>query len=220
MMQNRKNPADWLFGGNILLVCINPVSIIGFTCTSVSYCFTCCLCKTCKWKFKMYRYFFPLWPLKSSKHQLCFLSNGSCWFPLVFIVPAASRSLYNKLGDIIIHYRNYLFTHPVSGRSSFICFVLQHQSEEEHPPPPPPMTRLTAQFCVSNRRGFHWAVKPTWAMFLTPIRSQTAVRGSPGVTSGGPLPGLDGKGNCKPGRPGARAPCVYLAAFTTDVTTL
>lgn len=42
-----------------------------------------------------------------------------------------------------------------------------------------------------------------------------------GIAGGynGPLQGGQA-GNCKPRILGARAPCVYLAAFTSDVTTL
>lgn len=35
--------------------------------------------------------------------------------------------LSDKVDDVIIHYLIYLFTHPVSAKCSFICFVLEHK---------------------------------------------------------------------------------------------
>lgn len=51
------------------------------------------------------------------RDSVCFLRlHVSSWF-----------LFYDKLDDIIIHYLNYIFTHSVSARSSFICFVKQYQ---------------------------------------------------------------------------------------------
>lgn len=143
--------------------------------------------------------------------QILFVSS-------VFMFPAASCFLYDKLREIIIHYLNYLFTHPVSGRSSFICFVLQHKVRKKpHFSSSSSLTELTAQCSVSIgviSLGCETNVSNV------PDPDQESDSGT-GVTRGYIGAPLDGQaGNCKPGRPGAQAPCVYLAAFTSDVTTL
>lgn len=71
---------------------------------------------------------------------------------VVFMFPAGSCFLHDKLDDIIIHYLNYLFTHPASARSSFICFVLQHEAKKKKNPhifPSSSLTELAAQWSVS-----------------------------------------------------------------------
>lgn len=66
----------------------------------------------------------------------------------VVLFPAGPCLSYDELDDIIIHYLNYLFTHPESARSSIICFVLQHKVRKTHFPSSL-LTELTAQCSMS-----------------------------------------------------------------------
>lgn len=55
-----------------------------------------------------------------------------------FMTPAGPCFLCDKLDDIIFHYLNYLFTHPVSAKGSYahmLCVMVQN--EERFFPAPP-----------------------------------------------------------------------------------
>lgn len=136
-----------------------------------------------------------------------------------FIFPAGSCFLYDKLDSIIIHYLNYIFTHPVSARSSFICFVLQHKLRK---PPPPHFSQLLTDWINSTVQRVHWGgFIGLWNQREQCSWPQSGVRQRYGGHQGLHQAPLDGQaGNCKPGRPGARALRVYLGAFISDVTTL
>lgn len=93
-------------------------------------------------------------------------------------------------------------SHSVHRCNKFICALFYSTKWEKE--------KILTDWINSTLQHASWGDftrlwRETWAMFLTPIRSHTAVQGSPGVMSGP----LDGQaGNCKPGRPGAHVLCL------------
>ena len=140
---------------------------------------------------------------------------------VVFMFPAGSCFLHDKLDDIIIHYLNYLFTHPASARSSFICFVLRHEARKKNQKNPH-FPQLLTDWISSTVERVHWTdFIGLWNQREQCSWPQSGVRQRYRGRRGLHQAPLDGQaGNCKPGRPGARVLCVYLAGFTSDVTTL